>query len=52
MQGRRAKELVQLAAAAEKSSSHPLAEAIINYADEKQWVVPDNAKIETVVGRE
>ena len=45
------KELVQLAAAAEKSSSHPLAEAIINYADEKQWVVPDNAKIETVVGR-
>lgn len=45
------KELVQLAAAAEKSSSHPLAEAIINYADEKQWFVPDNAKIETVVGR-
>ena len=45
------KELVQLAAAAEKSSYHPLAEAIINYADEKQWVVPDNAKIETVVGR-
>lgn len=45
------KELVQLAAAAEKSSSHPLAEAIINYADEKKWFVPDNAKIETVVGR-
>ncbi|MGN0902583.1 MAG: heavy metal translocating P-type ATPase, partial [Succinivibrio sp.] len=45
------KELVLLAAAAEKSSSHPLAEAVINYAQNKGWNVPCDVKIETVVGR-
>lgn len=45
------KELVQLAAAAEKSSSYPLAEAVINYANKNSWAIPQDAKIETVVGR-
>jgi len=45
------KELVLLAAAAEKSSSHPLAEAVINYAQDKNWNVPHEVKTETVVGR-
>ncbi len=45
------KELILLAAAAEKSSSHPLAEAVINYAQDKNWNVPHEVKTETVVGR-
>ncbi|MGN1280573.1 MAG: heavy metal translocating P-type ATPase [Succinivibrio sp.] len=45
------KELVLLAAAAEKSSSHPLAEAVINYAQNQGWSVPQDVKTQTVVGR-
>ena len=45
------KEVVLLAAASEKSSSHPLAEAVLNYASLQHMSIPDTVKIETVVGR-
>lgn len=45
------KELVMLAATAEKSSSHPLAEAILNHAQQMGWSLPVEGRIETVIGR-
>ncbi len=45
------KEIVLMAAAAERSSSHPLAEAVVNYAKAKEWDIPFENSHETVVGR-
>ncbi|MBQ8707127.1 MAG: heavy metal translocating P-type ATPase [Succinivibrionaceae bacterium] len=44
-------ELVRLSAAAERNSSHPLAESVLGYARQKNFSVPENAVAETVVGR-
>ncbi len=45
------KELVQLAGSAEKSSSHPLAEAILNYAQKESWTLAQETQVDVVVGR-
>jgi cation-transporting P-type ATPase C len=45
------KEAILLAASAELHSAHPLAAAIISYAEEQGWTVPDHEETETVVGR-
>ena len=45
------KEIVLVAAAAERSSSHPLAEAVVNYAKNKNWNIPFEISHETIVGR-
>ena len=43
-------ESFRLAAALEKSSEHPLAEAIVNYADEKSMVLPEVVGFTAVPG--
>jgi heavy metal translocating P-type ATPase len=44
-------ELLRLAAAAESNSEHPLARAIVDYADDSGLDVPDAAGFEAVAGR-
>ncbi len=44
-------DLVRLSAAAERNSSHPLAESILTYAEKRSISVPENTKAEVVVGR-
>ncbi len=44
-------ELVRVASAAERNSSHPLAESILNYAASQDIEVPQNAQTEVIVGR-
>ena len=45
------RDLVMLASAAERSSSHPLAESVLNYARANSIDIPDNAVTDVVVGR-
>lgn len=44
-------EAVLLAASTERHSAHPLAEAVIDYAAEREWDIPEHESTETVVGR-
>ncbi len=44
-------ELASLAAAAERNSSHPLAESVLNYAEKQGIRVPEPSAAEVVVGR-
>lgn len=44
-------ELVSLCAAAERNSSHPLAESILSYARQNEIKIPENAFTEVEVGR-
>lgn len=44
-------ELVKLAAAVEKNSSHPLAESVLNYARDNDIDIPDSSSTEVIVGR-
>ena len=45
------KEMILLAASAEKHSVHPLAVAIQKYVKEKEWTTPQHDSSETVVAR-
>ena len=45
------KEMLLLAASAEKHSVHPLAVAIQKYVEEQEWEVPQHESSETVVAR-
>ncbi|MCQ6276239.1 cation-translocating P-type ATPase [Bacillus sp. V3B] len=48
------KEVIRLAAAVEKSSSHPIADAIIKQAEEWKIEIPvrdENAQVDTVIGK-
>ena len=45
------KEMILLAASAEKHSVHPLAVAIQKYVQEKEWTTPQHDSSETVVAR-
>ena len=44
-------ELILLAASAEQHSVHPLAVAIQNFVDSRNWKVPQHIKSETIVAR-
>lgn len=44
-------EVILLAAAAERSSSHPLAESILSYAAKNNWEIPTRVEATTIVGR-
>jgi Cd2+/Zn2+-exporting ATPase len=44
-------ELVSLAAAAERRSQHPLANAIIREAERRALIIPDAAELKSVMGR-
>lgn len=46
-----AEEILRLAAAAEETSSHPLASAVLNKVLEKGLTIPAHGEIEVVVGR-
>ncbi|GAA3312443.1 hypothetical protein GCM10020331_000190 [Ectobacillus funiculus] len=53
-EGYQQEDVIMWAAAAEKNSSHPIADAIIKQADEWKVEVPNrdgNAQVETVVGK-
>lgn len=45
------RELMLLAASAEYHSSHPLAGAILEYAQSNDWEIPPHHETETIVGR-
>lgn len=45
------REIVVLAAAAELHSAHPLASAILEYAQEQEWEIPQHEWTETVIAR-
>ena len=46
-----AKDLLQMAGAAEEDSSHPLAQAILNYIKKKGYAIPDHGMVKVVTGR-
>jgi Cd2+/Zn2+-exporting ATPase len=51
MNGIDEKELVEIAASLEQLSSHPLAQAVMEFAKEKSIVAKDAKNFETIVGR-
>ena len=51
VEGIDSRELVMLVSAAERNSSHPLAESVLNYAKANDIEIPDNAVTDVVVGR-
>ncbi|MGD9065582.1 MAG: heavy metal translocating P-type ATPase, partial [Desulfobacterales bacterium] len=45
------RDIVELAAACEETTNHPIALAILNKVREMGWIIPDHSKVKVVMGK-
>jgi cation-transporting P-type ATPase C len=45
------RDIVELAAACEETTNHPIALAILNKVREMGWMIPDHSKVKVVIGK-